>query len=155
MIGFAEQQGFHISKNSANGTKRKCKGVFIMKKYASSIESALRAKRRLKTRTAVLTTIMMIAAMLCNGIIAFAEGEGGGGENAAPSGVGGSNTKTVLISVIFWVIRGIIGVIGAAGLLKAVQAQADEDPRGRNAGFTTLAVAAFGFAGTFAIEALI
>ncbi len=124
-----------------------------MKKYASSIESALRAKRRLKTRTAVLTTIMMIAAMLCNGIVAFAEGEGG--ENAAPSGVGGSNTKTVLISVIFWVIRGIIGVIGAAGLLKAVQAQADEDPRGRNAGFTTLAVAAFGFAGTFAIEALI
>ena len=153
MIGFAEQQGIHISKNSANGTKRKCKGVFIMKKYASSIESALRAKRRLKNRTAVLTTIMMIAAMLCNGIIAFAEGEGG--ENAAPSGVGGSNTKTVLISVIFWVIRGIIGVIGAAGLLKAVQAQADEDPRGRNAGFTTLAVAAFGFAGTFAIEALI
>ncbi len=124
-----------------------------MKKYASSIESALRAKRRLKTRTAVLTTIMMIAAMLCNGIVAFAEGEGG--ETAAPSGVGGSNTKTVLISVIFWVIRGIIGVIGAAGLLKAVQAQADEDPRGRNAGFTTLAVAAFGFAGTFAIEALI
>ncbi len=124
-----------------------------MKKYASSVESALRAKRRLKTRAAVLTTIMMIAAMLCNGIVAFAEGEGG--ENAAPSGVGGSNTKTVLISVIFWVIRGIIGVIGAAGLLKAVQAQADEDPRGRNAGFTTLAVAAFGFAGTFAIQALI
>lgn len=125
-----------------------------MKKYASSIESALRAKRRLKTRAAVLTTIMMIAAMLCNGIVAFAEGEAGG-ENAAPTGVGGANTKTVLISVIFWVIRGIIGVIGAAGLLKAVQAQADEDPRGRNAGFTTLAVAAFGFAGTFAIQALI
>lgn len=125
-----------------------------MKKYASSIESALRAKRHLKMKAAFLTTLMMIAAMLCNGIVAFAEGEGGG-ENAAPSGVGGANTKSVMVSIIFWIIRGIIGIIGASGVLKAVQAQNDEDPRGRNAGLTTLAAAGFGFAATFAIERLI
>lgn len=124
-----------------------------MKKYASSIESALRAKRHLKMKAAFLTTVMMIAAMLCNGIVAFAEGEGG--ENAAPAGVGGSNTKSVMVSIIFWIIRGIIGIIGASGVLKAVQAQNDEDPRGRNAGLTTLAAAGFGFAATFAIEKLI
>ena len=92
-----------------------------MKKYASSIESALRAKRRMKTRAAVLTTIMMIAAMLCNSIVAFAEGEAGG-ENAAPAGVGGTGTKSTMVGIIFWIVRGIIAVIGVSGLLKAVQA---------------------------------
>ena len=125
-----------------------------MKHYATTIKNAHRAKRYAKIRAALMSALMTIGVLFCTGITAFAEGAAAG-ENAAPTGVGGSNTKSTMISVIFWIVRGGIGIAALAGIWKAVQAQADEDPRGRNNALTTVAVAAFGFAATFAIEALI
>ncbi len=122
-----------------------------MKHYASTIKNAHRAKRHAKIRAALMSALMTIGVMLCTGITAFADNA----ENAAPAGAGGTTTKNTLITTIFWIVRGGIGIVALIGIWKAVQAQADEDPRGRNAALTTVAIAAFGFAATFAIEALI
>lgn len=75
-------------------------------------------------------------------------------DNPAPDGVK-TETMDGLMVIVWWIIRGAVLIIAAPSVIKVVQGQADENPRDRNAGFTTLIIAAIVFGATFAIQALI
>ena len=109
-----------------------------------------------KFRMAVIKmaiTACTVAAMVCStAMIAFADNS----ENSAPSGVGGTNTKNTLITLVFWIIRIAILIIGGGpSLIKIVQGQTDENTRDRNAGIAGLVITGAAFAGTFVIASLI
>ena len=98
-----------------------------------------------------------IAMALCNTMTALAVANPGANtENTDPTNIGGGSTMGTAISIVFWVIRvAIILIGGAPGIVKVVQGQADENPRDRNAGLATIGIAGAAFAATFAIEKLI
>ena len=98
-----------------------------------------------------------IAMALCNTMTALAVANPGANtENTDPTGIKGSATMGTVVSIVFWVIRVIIILVGAApGIVKVVQGQSDENPRDRNAGLATIGIAGEAFAATFAIESLI
>lgn len=97
-------------------------------------------------------TACTIAMAICNGVITFATNT----ENANPTGLGGSTTMSTMITVVFWIVRGIIILIGGVpGIIKAVQGQADENPRDRNAGLATIGITGLAFAATFVVEKLV
>lgn len=89
-------------------------------------------------------------AMMCGtGIVSFAT------ENAAPSGAN-TGTMSTLVTVVFWIVRVAILIIGGApALIKIVQGQTDENPRDRNAGIAGLVITGAAFAATFVVEGLI
>lgn len=107
-----------------------------------------------KFRLAVIRlaiTACTIAMAMCSGMITFANDE-----NTNPTGVGGSGTMDNMVSIVFWVVRILVLLIGGVpGIIKVVQGQADENPRDRNAGLATIGITGAAFAGSFAIEALI
>lgn len=115
-----------------------------------NILSAQRAKRSAKAKAAFMSSLLTIATMLCTAMTAFA----GNGENGTPAGVS-TGTMTTLMSIVFWAVRVIVIVIAIPGVIKIVQGQADENPRDRNAGIATVAIAGICFAASFGIEALI
>ena len=98
-----------------------------------------------------------IAMALCNTMTALAVATpGSNSENKTPTSIGGGATMTTAVSIVFWVIRvAIILIGGAPGIVKVVQGQADENPRDRNAGLATIGIAGAAFAATFAIQGLI
>ena len=106
-----------------------------------NILSAQKANRIAKAKASFLTALMT----------AYADN----GENQAPEGIGGTSTMTTTINIVFWAVRIIIIIIASPGVIKIVQGQADENPRDRNAGIATVAVAGVCFAASFAIQNLI
>ena len=97
-----------------------------------------------------------IAMALCNTMTAFAASAGKNSENTKPTNIGGASTMNTAVSIVFWVIRvAIILIGGAPGIVKVVQGQSDENPRDRNAGLATIGIAGAAFAATFAIQGLI
>ena len=98
-----------------------------------------------------------IAMALCNTMTAFAAASvGSNSENTKPTNIGGASTMNTAVSIVFWVIRvAIILIGGAPGIVKVVQGQSDENPRDRNAGLATIGIAGAAFAATFAIQGLI
>lgn len=98
-----------------------------------------------------------IAMALCNTMTAFAAASAGSNsENTKPTNIGGASTMNTAVSIVFWVIRvAIILIGGAPGIVKVVQGQSDENPRDRNAGLATIGIAGAAFAATFAIQGLI
>ena len=81
---------------------------------------------------------------------------GSNSENTKPTNIGGASTMNTAVSIVFWVIRvAIILIGGAPGIVKVVQGQSDENPRDRNAGLATIGIAGAAFAATFAIQGLI
>lgn len=66
--------------------------------------------------------------------------------HAAPAGADTAAYNT-LVDVIFWVAGIAVAAAGGIpGIIKIVQGQADEDPRGRNAGIASLVVTGAGVA---------
>lgn len=62
------------------------------------------------------------------------------GVSAAPAGVD-TASYTALVDIVFWVAGIAVAAAGAIpSIIKLVQGQADEDPRGRNAGIAGLAI---------------
>ncbi len=116
-----------------------------------NILSAQKAKRIAKAKASFLTALMTVIAMLGSAMTAYADN----GENQAPEGIGGTSTMTTTINIVFWAVRIIIIIIAIPGVIKIVQGQADENPRDRNAGIATVAVAGVCFAASFAIQNLI
>ena len=97
-----------------------------------------------------------IAMALCNTMTAFAASAGKNSENTKPTNIGGASTMNTAVSIVFWVIRvAIILIGGAPGIVKVVQGQSNENPRDRNAGLATIGIAGAAFAATFAIQGLI
>ena len=97
-----------------------------------------------------------IAMALCSTMTAFAASAGKNSENTKPTNIGGASTMNTAVSIVFWVIRvAIILIGGAPGIVKVVQGQSDENPRDRNAGLATIGIAGAAFAATFAIQGLI
>lgn len=93
-----------------------------------------------------------VAMAMCGGMLTFAENE----ENTNPTGLGGTTTMSIMITVVFWIVRGILVLIGGVpGIIKAVQGQADENPRDRNAGLAVIGITGLAFAATFVVEKLI
>lgn len=93
-----------------------------------------------------------VAMAMCGGMLTFAVNE----ENPDPTGIGGKTTMDNMISVVFWIVRGILFLIGGVpGIIKAVQGQADENPRDRNAGLAVIGITGLAFAATFVVEKLI
>ncbi len=81
------------------------------------------AKTKLQKKVLTVCTSMMILAASINSYSA-----------APPAGVDSSSYDS-LVTIVFWVAG--IAVAAAGGIpsiIKIVQGQADEDPRGRNAG---------------------
>lgn len=75
--------------------------------------------------------------------------------SAAPTGVDTSSYNS-LVEIIFWVAG--IAVAAAGGIpsvIKIVQGQADEDPRGRNAGIAGLVITGACVGALFAIKTIL
>ncbi len=108
-----------------------------------------------KFRLAVIRlaiTACTIAMAMCNSIVTFADNA----ENTDPTGLGGSNTMNSMVTVVFWIVRIIVLLIGGVpGIIKIVQGQSDENPRDRNAGLATIGITGAAFAATFVVEKLI
>lgn len=76
-------------------------------------------------------------------------------ENDAPDGVK-TDTMDSLIGIVFWIVRGIIIIVGGIpGLIQTVKGKADDRPQEMNTGISTLVIAGIIFAASFAVEALI
>lgn len=109
-------------------------------------------KFRLAAIKMAITACTIAMAMCSTAMIAFAEDVS---ENPTPTGVK-TTTMDTLITVVFWAVRIIIVATGAIpGIIKINQGNADENPKEKNAGITSLIIAGVCFAGTFAVEALI
>lgn len=119
-----------------------------MKNTNTLIKSA-RIKRIQKICKGTVTSLLTLAFMLALSVAAFADSS-----NPAPSGVD-TTTMSSLVAIVLWIVRVAIGVIAVPGILKIVQGQADENPRDRNAGITTVAIAGACFAATFAVPAIL
>ena len=123
-----------------------------MKNFAKkNILSAQKSANRAKRNAALMSALLTIATMVCSPIMAFADNA----ENAAPNGVGGTNTLNSTVNIVFWVVRVMIIAIAIPSVIKIVQGQQDENPRDRNAGIASVIVAGACFAASFAIRALI
>ena len=103
--------------------------------------------------------VIRMAAMACtfimamgNEMITFAAHNA---ENGTPTNAK-TATYSALVTIVFWIIRVIIIIIGAGpAFIKITQAMSDENPRDRNSGIAALVVSGAAFAATFAVEQLI
>lgn len=74
---------------------------------------------------------------------------------AVPAGVD-TSSYNALVEIIFWVAAIAIAAAGAIpSIIKITQGQADEDPRGRNAGIAGLAITGACVGALFAIKTLL
>ena len=74
---------------------------------------------------------------------------------AAPSGVD-TSSYTGMVDIVFWVATIAIAAGGGIpSLIKLVQGQADEDPRGRNAGIAGLVITGAVIGAAAAIKTLL
>lgn len=74
---------------------------------------------------------------------------------APPEGVN-SDSYNALVGIIFWIASIAVAAAGAIpSIIKIVQGQADEDPRGRNAGIAGLVITGACVGALFAIKALL
>lgn len=74
---------------------------------------------------------------------------------AAPSGVD-TTSYSGLVDIVFWVATIAIAAAGGIpSLIKLVQGQADEDPRGRNAGIAGLVITGAVIGATAAVRTLL
>lgn len=86
------------------------------------------SKSKIKKR--ILTVIIALEMIFSSLITVY----------AAPSGVD-SSSYNALVEIIFWVAGIAVAAAGAIpSIIKIVQGQADEDPRGRNAGIAGLVI---------------
>ncbi|MBQ6252476.1 hypothetical protein [Ruminococcus sp.] len=109
-------------------------------------------KFRMAVIKMAITACTVAMAVCSSAMIAFADNA----ENTAPTGVGGTNTKSALVNVVFWIIRIAIIIIGGGpSLIKIVQGQTDENTRDRNAGIAGLVITGACFAATFLVAGLI
>lgn len=109
-------------------------------------------KKKFDVRKYRMTAIKIAIAfctlcMACStSLVAFAEGEGGGGSYA-------TGESKALFALAFWILRVIIFFAGGAiGMMKLVNGKADENPRDTNAGIGLLIVTGAAIAGTFIVE---
>lgn len=80
-------------------------------------------KKGISKKVATISTALMVVASSVNSFSA-----------AAPAGVDTSSYNS-LTTIVFWVAGIAIAAAGGIpSIIKIVQGQADEDPRGRNAG---------------------
>lgn len=103
----------------------------------------MKAKFLRKHKKAIMTAYvaLMIASMSMTSVF------------AAPDGVDTGSYDT-LVNIVFWIARIAIAAAGGIpSLIKLVQGQADEDPRGRNAGIAGLVITAAVIGATFAVKA--
>lgn len=98
-----------------------------------------------KSKKALITVLTIVNTIALSLITA----------NAAPTGVDTSSYDS-LVEIIFWVAGIAVAAAGAIpSIIKIVQGQADEDPRGRNAGIAGLVITGACVAALFAIKALL
>lgn len=105
--------------------------------------------RKFRIAATKLTIMALTLAVMSNiGLVSFAA-------ETAPTGADTSVMKT-LVTVVFWIIRIAIIIIGGApSLIKIVQGQTDENPRDRNAGIAGIVITGAAVAGTFVVSGLI
>lgn len=86
-------------------------------------------KKSLANKLTSLTTVLSVMAMSMLNTYA-----------APPTGVD-SSSYSALVDIVFWVAGIAVAAAGAIpSIIKIVQGQADEDPRGRNAGIAGLVI---------------
>lgn len=86
-------------------------------------------KKRITTVVGTISPCLIMTALSANSVFA-----------AAPSGVD-TAAYSGLVDIVFWVATIAIAAAGGVpSLVKLVQGQADEDPRGRNAGIAGLVI---------------
>ncbi len=70
------------------------------------------------------------------------------------AGEAGSNDLQWLVQFCLWIARSLIlAIFWGFGILKVVQGNSEENPQKKSEGFEMIAMGAFIFAGTFAVEA--
>ncbi|MDO5558364.1 MAG: hypothetical protein Q4F95_02065 [Oscillospiraceae bacterium] len=91
-------------------------------------------KTRIKNAASAL--IVSGIALSNNAITVFAaEASQNGG-----AGITDNAFATKMLSFAWWAIIAVIGVFAGMGVIKLLQAQSEEDPRGRNNGIVTLVI---------------
>lgn len=107
-------------------------------------------KKQLKKRNKTVKTASVISTILCSIAMAMQSYSA-----APPSGVDSSSYNS-LVDIIFWIAG--IAVAAAGGIpsiIKIVQGQADEDPRGRNAGIAGAVITGACVGALVAIKAIL
>ncbi len=92
----------------------------------------------------IITSVLALTALSTNTFFA-----------AAPSGVD-TASYSGLVDIVFWVATVAIAAAGGIpSLIKLAQGQADEDPRGRNAGIAGLVITGAVIGGATAVKVLL
>ena len=92
-------------------------------------------------------TACTCAMMSCFSLVAFAEGEGGGGSSY------GTAETSKFIGVAFWILRAMIAFTGGGlGAYKMIQGKAEENPRDSKSGLGLIVLTGLVFGATFVVE---
>ena len=94
---------------------------------------------KIKKAIASIVTSLFIS-MSSIGQTVFAEGEEGGGNTGTDPG----GMATSMLGYAWWIIIAICGIFAGLSIVKGIQAQAEEDVRGRNNCIATLAISGAG-----------
>ena len=94
-----------------------------------------------KIKKAILSVMAsLIVSINCMGQRVFAEGEGQGGNTGTDPG----GLASKMLGYAWWIVIAICGIFAGLSIVKGVQAQAEEDVRGRNNCIATLIISGAG-----------
>ncbi len=94
---------------------------------------------KIKKAIASIVTSLFIS-MSSIGQTVFAEGEGQGGNTGTDPG----GLASKMLGYAWWIVIAICGIFAGLSIVKGVQAQAEEDVRGRNNCIATLIISGAG-----------
>lgn len=93
-----------------------------------------------KIKNALVSVVTsLFISISCIGQTVFAEGEEVGNTGTDPGGM-----ATSMLGYAWWIIIAICGIFAGLSIVKGIQAQAEEDVRGRNNCIATLAISGAG-----------
>lgn len=93
-----------------------------------------------KIKKAILSVMAsLIVSINCMGQRVFAEGEGESNTGTNPGGL-----ASKMLGYAWWIVIAICGIFAGLSIVKGVQAQAEEDVRGRNNCIATLIISGAG-----------
>ena len=99
-----------------------------------------------KIKKAILSVMAsLIVSINCMGQTVFAEGEGqGGNTQGGNTGTDPGGLASSMLGYAWWIVIAICGIFAGLSIVKGVQAQAEEDVRGRNNCIATLIISGAG-----------
>lgn len=112
-----------------------------------------KSKRISKFKKIYGTVLGVIMTAMISGMNVFA-GDGDATSGGTLDGLTSGNAATKMLTFVWWAIIAVCGIFGGAGIIKFIQAQAEEDPRGRNNGIATVLICGVAIVGVFAIKNL-